>query len=43
MATELVVYCERGDNAVGLRPDLQLVSAMGRGGNRSTSEGWEGG
>ena len=43
MATELVAYGERGDNADGLWPDLQVVFAMGRGGNRSTSEVWEGG
>ena len=38
MATELVVHYERGDNAVGLRPDLQVVFAVGRGGNRSRSK-----
>ena len=41
VAMELVVYYERGDNTAWLRPDVQVVFGLGRGGNRSTYRVWD--
>ena len=41
VAMELVVYYQRGDNTAWLRPDVQVVFGVGRGGNRSTYRVWE--
>ncbi len=41
VAMELVVYYERGDNRAWLRPDVQVVFGVGRGGNRRTFKVWE--
>ena len=41
VAMELVVYYERGDNTAWLRPDVQVVFGVGRGGNRSTYRVWD--
>ena len=41
VAMELVVYYQRGDNTAWLRPDVQVVFGVERGGNRSTYKVWE--
>ena len=41
VAMELVVYYERGDNTAWLRPDVQVVFGVERGGNRSTYRVWD--
>ena len=41
VAMELVVYYKRDDKTVWLQPDVQVVFAVGRGGNRSTYRVWE--
>ena len=41
VAMELVVYYQRGDNTAWLRPDVQVVFGVARGGNRSTYKVWE--
>ena len=41
VAMELVVYYERGDDTVWLRPDVQVVFGVGREGNRSTYRVWD--
>ena len=41
VAMELVVYYERGTNTAWLRPDVQVVFGVERGGNRSTYRVWE--
>ena len=41
VAMELVVYYKRGDNTAWLRPDVQVVFGVERGGNRSTYKVWE--
>ncbi len=41
VAMELVVYYERGDNRAWLRPDVQVVFGVERGGNRRTFKVWE--
>ena len=41
VAMELAVYYERGDKTAWLRPDVQVVFGVGRGGNRSTYKVWE--
>ncbi len=41
VAMELVVYYQRGDNTAWLRPDVQVVFGVGRGGNRSTYRVWD--
>ena len=41
VAMELVVYYKRGDNTAWLRPDVQVVFGVARGGNRSTYKVWE--
>ena len=40
VATELVVYYERGDNTAWLRPDVQLAFGVGRGWNRYWYKVW---
>ena len=41
VAMELVVYYRRGDNTAWLRPDVQVVFGVARGGDRSTYKVWE--
>ena len=41
VAMELVVYYQRGDNTAWLRPDVQVVFGVERGGNRRTYKVWE--
>ena len=41
VAMELVVYYERGDNTAWLRPDVQVVFGVERGGNCSTYRVWQ--
>ena len=41
VAMELVVYYERGNNTAWLRPDVQVVFGVERGGNRSTYRVWD--
>ena len=41
VAMELVVYYQRGNNKAWLRPDVQVVFGVERGGNRSTYKVWD--